>query len=252
MQSPAPPQIFSRQRRMAALRRMKQLQAQPDAARYLMDDAAEDILDRLDFLRFETRNALIISNGESALTSDLARRGAAVTRIDPLALNEEQPYPVCGFDFIASLFTLDTVNDLPGALIHLRAALAPGGLAMIMITAAGSLPVLRDIMLQADADRPAPRIHPQVDVRAGGQLLQRAGFADPVVDSRSLSVRFGTLQALITDLRAQGLGNLLVQHGPALGKQALGRAVAAFATAADVDGRVTERFEILTLSGWKR
>ena len=85
-----------------------------------------------------------------------------------------------------------------------------------------------------------------VDVRAGGQLLQRAGWADPVVDSRSLSVRFSTLDSLVADLRAQGLTNQLVRHGPPLTRSARGKARTAFGE------RTLERFEILTLSGWKR
>ena len=90
-----------------------------------------------------------------------------------------------------------------------------------------------------------------VDVRAGGQLLQRAGFADPVIDSRSLDVSFRSLDRLVADLRAQGLANVLARSGPPLGKAALARARAAFA-AAGADGRTTERFEILTLSGWRK
>jgi hypothetical protein len=52
-------------------------------------------------------------------------------------------------------------------------------------------------------------------------------------------------------LRAQGLSNVLADPGPVLGKAALARAREAFA-AAGKDGRTVERFEILTLSGWKR
>ena len=101
-----------------------------------------------------------------------------------------------------------------------------------------------------DGDRPAPRLHPQIDVRAGGQLLQRAGFAGPVVDSRGLDVGFRTLDRLIGDLRAQGLGNVLASPGPPLTRAMLARAQAAFAAAAR-DGRTVEHFEILTLSGWR-
>ena len=159
---------------------------------------------------------------------------------------EEQPFPHTGFDFIASLGTLDTVNDLPGALIHLRSALAPGGLVLASFIGAGTLPALRAAMLAADGDRPAPRLHPMVDVRAGGQLLQRAGWGDPVVDSRSLSVRYTGLDRLVADLRAQGLGNVLARPGPALTRAQADAARAAFGAG------TVERFEILTLSGWRR
>ena len=218
----------------------------------MLSDMIEDVLERLAFLRFEPRRVLIIGDFSGALAETFTQRGADVTAAEPAeGFNEEQPYPSSGFDFIASLGTLDTVNDLPGALIHLRSALAPGGLMIASFAGAGSLPVLRDAMLVADGERPAPRIHPQVDVRAGGQLLQRAGFADPVVDSRSLSVSFRSLDSLVADLRAQGLSNVLARSGPPLTRSARTQAQHAFQAAGDA-GRTTERLEILTLSGWRR
>ncbi|MEJ5975903.1 methyltransferase domain-containing protein [Novosphingobium sp. PS1R-30] len=245
----SPPRIFAPARRLAARRRMLALQGQPDAPRYLMADMVDDVLDRLSFLRVEPRKPLVIGDFTGMLGVGL---GPGTVEVEPAhGFDEEQPFPAGGYDLIASLGTLDTVNDLPGALIHLRGALAPGGLMIASFLAAGSLPVLRGAMLAADGDRPAPRIHPQVDVRAGGQLLQRTGFADPVIDSRSLDVRFSSLERLVDDLRAQGLSNLLDRAGPPLGKAALARARTVFAEAGE-DGRTTERFEILTLSGWKR
>jgi hypothetical protein len=73
-----------------------------------------------------------------------------------------------------------------------------------------------------------------------------------VIDCRSLRARFGSLSRLIADLRAQGLSNVLSDPGPALSRPALARAQAAFTTHADAEGRVTETFEVLTLSGWRR
>jgi SAM-dependent methyltransferase len=217
----------------------------------------EDIMDRLAFLRHEPRRALVIDDWTRTLAQSIRAQGASVIERDPFgdagnnAIDEEQPYPETGFDFIASLGTLDTINDLPGALIHLRNALAPGGLMIASFPGAGSLETLRGAMLKADGDRPAPRIHPQVDVRAGGQLLQRCGFVDPVIDTRTITVRFASLDSLVADLRAQGLSNVLVRSGPPLSKRALAKARAVFA-AAGSHGRTTEQFEILTLSGWRR
>lgn len=231
---------------------MLALQQAADAPRYLALDMAEDVLDRLSFLRHEPARALVIGDLTGTLAPALAAQGCETQSSDPLDLDEEQPLAMGDFDLIVSLGSLDTVNDLPGALIHLREALAPGGLMLASFIGAGSLATLRAVMLQADADRPSPRIHPQVDVRAGGQLLQRCGFADPVIDSRALRVRFGTLASLVSDLRAQGLGNVLNRHGAPLGKAALARAQQAFCAQADDEGRVTETFEILTLSGWRK
>ena len=236
---------------------MAHLQRHADAPRYIADDMADDVFDRLSFLRQEPKRALVIGDWTGAVSAGLTHAGATVDARDPVLgdapINEEAP--LCsgdGFDFIASLGTLDTVNDLPGALVHLRRALADGGLMIACFMGAGSLSTLRAIMLEADADRPSPRIHPQVDVRAGGQLLQRCGFADPVIDSHHIDVRFSSFERLVGDIRAQGLGNCLARFGAPLGKAALARAKAAFAARADVDGKVTERLEILTLSGWAK
>ncbi len=259
MASPPPPTIFSPTRRLAQRQRMRALQRRPDAARYLAEDMAEDVLDRLAFLRHEPRRALLVGDGGGLLSEALTARGCAVVCADPaplvgeLLLDEEQPWPdAAGFDLIAHLGTLGTVNDLPGALVHIRRALAPEGLAIMSWCGAGSVPALRALMVAADGDRPAARIHPQVDVRAGGDLLQRCGFAEPMSDSRMLDVRYGSLARLLEDLRAQGLSSCLARPGPQLGKAGWARAQAAFADAADADGRVTERFAILTLSGWAK
>jgi SAM-dependent methyltransferase len=247
MDAPRPPQVFAPRRRIALRRRMLALQRLPGAPRYLIDDMIEDVSERLAFLRFEPRRALVIGDHTGDLTSRLAAES-----LDPIeGYDEERPLANTGYDLIVSLAGLDTVNDLPGALVHLRRGLAPGGLMLASFPAAGSLPVLRAAMLSADADRPAPRLHPMVDVRAGGQLLQRAGFADPVVDSRTLRASFRNLDALVADLRGQGLSNVLARHGPALGRAALARAREAFA-AAGSEGRTVETFELLTLSGWTR
>ena len=60
---------------------------------------------------------------------------------------------------------------------------------------------------------------------------------------------YRSLDRLIADLRAQGLGNVLASPAPPLGKAGLERARQAFAAEADAQGRVVETFEILTLSG---
>jgi SAM-dependent methyltransferase len=231
---------------------MLRLQADQDAPRYLLDDMVDDVLERLAFLRHSPANALLIGDVGGLLARALQAQGTVVTAVDPAdGFDEEQPYPFTGFDLISSLGTLDTVNDLPGSLVHLRQALTPGGLLIASFPAAGSLPALRGAMLSADGERPAGRIHPHVDVRAGAQLLQRTGFSDPVADGRHLDVAFRSLARAVQDLRAQGLANVLADPGPPLGKAALASAIQAFADAAQ-DGRTVERFEILTLSGWRR
>jgi hypothetical protein len=247
MNNPAIPTIFCARRRDMRLARAQGRASHPGAARFITEDMIEDTLERLAFVRHEPRQVMVLGDWTGVLTAALRAQGADVTQ--PESLDLEAPYPTGGYDLIVVLGLLDAVNDLPGALIHLRAALAPGGLVIAHFVAGQSLPALRAAMLAAEPERPAARIHPLVDHRAAPALLQRAGWKDPVVDTHALTVRYSSLDRLVADLRDQGLGNALAKPAGALGKAARGCARAAFAARADADGKVSEIFEIITLTG---
>ncbi|WP_234032190.1 class I SAM-dependent methyltransferase [Parerythrobacter jejuensis] len=155
------------------------------------------------------------------------------------------------FDLIVHLLGLGHVNDLPGALVHARNALTKGGLFVAAFPGAGSLATLRAIMLEADGDRPAARMHPLVDSQAATGLLQRAGFARQVVDSFPIKVRYPSITRMISDLRDQGLTRSLTSTVPPLTRASLLRAEEAFDALRDDQGKVTETFEILVLTGWR-
>ena len=247
MNAPAIPTIFSAPRRTLRLARARHRAAASDAARFIAEDMIEDTLERLAFLRHSPARALVLGDSTAALAASLRQLGAAVEA--PAMLDLEAPHPSGGYELIVVLGLLDAINDLPGALIHLRNALAPGGLVMAHFIGGQSLPALRAAMFAAEPDRPAARIHPLVDPRAAPGLLQRAGWKDPVVDRHTLTVRYACLNRLIADLRDQGLGNALAKPAAPLGKAALARARAAFAARADADGKTAESFEIITLTG---
>ncbi|WP_349512121.1 methyltransferase domain-containing protein [Erythrobacter sp. NFXS35] len=214
---------------------------------FIWQDICEDTAERLAFVRHEPRRALVLGMRHDPLRTLLDQCEADVC--DGAGWTIEEPFPDGGYDFIGVVGLLDAVNDLPGALIHIRNALVPGGLAIASFVGGASLPRLRTAMLSADGDRPAARIHPMVDPRAVPQLLQRAGWKDPVVDTRSLTVRYSALDQLVSDLRDHGLTSALANAGPPLGKTALDRARAAFGNQADPDGKTAEIFEIVTLTG---
>lgn len=249
MTQQGPPRIFDKQRRSAVRRRAIARQQRPQAARFVLEDMTEDVLDRIGFVRLRPGRALIVGDMTGALAEALQSMGWSVETAEPAeGFEEEQPYPDTSFDLIASLGTLDTLDDLPGALVHIRQALRPEGMMITSFPGAGSLPALRDAMLVADGERPAARIHPQVDARAGGQLLQRTGYADPVADLREIDVAYREFDTLIADVRDQALSQVLADPGAPLGKAGMASARKAFADAAE-DGRTRERFTILTLSG---
>ncbi len=218
-----------------------------DPARFVWDDAAEDMIERLLFLRHEPDVSLVPDEAGGEIDALLLKHGGTVDRRAWIDL--ENPFASAEYDFIGLAEHIGSVNDLPGALIHLHSALKPGGLAIVSFIGGASLPRLRSAMLAADDDRPAARIHPMVDPRAAPMLLQRAGWKDPVVDTHTLTVRYSSLGQLVSDLRDQGLTSALSDSASPLGKAALSRANAAFMQHADADGKVAETFEIITLTG---
>ena len=211
----------------------------------------DDFLDRADFMQLPKGNACIVGELTHNLAPALTSRGIDSCRQGPELFDEETPWADASFQYIFSIRSLDTLNDLPGALLHYRNALKQGGILFAQIIGAGSLPALRQIMLEADGDRPAARIHPQIDDRAATALLQRAGFSKQVVDSRSVTVRFSSFERMIADLREQALTSVLLSPAPYPGKAGLARARAALDALRDEDGKVAETFQILTLTGWR-
>ena len=215
-----------------------------DEAWWLHRRAAEEVLDRLELVARPFARALELS-ADAWLGDRLGERGLDVVRIEEERLPELEP---ASFDLAVSVGLLDTINDLPGALALIRRALKPDGLFLAAFAGAGSLPRLRQAMRAGEAAEgrdPSPRIHPQIDVRAAGDLLARAGFALPVADREVVEVRYGALAGLLSDLRLTGATNILAQRSRVpFTRLGLAAAMAAFGESE------VERFELVFMSGW--
>jgi len=253
------PDIFDRSLR--SIRRDRML-ADFAAHDFLYRAMLDELLDRLGDVQRDLPEALVIGCPDGSAKAALEAMGKRVACIDPGFLaarahggvqgdEDALPFADNSFDLVIASGTLDSVNDLPGALILMRRVLRPDGLMLAAFTGAGSLPRLRAALMAGEGDRPGQHIHPQVDVRSAGDLLSRAGFAMPVADGETLSVRYGDLLRLMHDLRGMGAGNILTARPPALRRGALMGAASHFATAADPNGRTAEQIAIVYLSGWK-
>lgn len=168
---------------------------------------------------------------------------------------ERLPLAPGSIDLAASLLALHGVNDLPGALIQIRRSLRPDGLFIGCLLGGRTLQELRQVLLEAEAETSggvSPRIAPFADLRDLGSLLQRAGFALPVVDSEVVTVRYRDAFGLLRDLRGMGWGNALsARRRTGLRRDTLMRAASLYAERfADPDGRLRATFEMVWLSGW--
>lgn len=238
-------------------------------ADFLLARAAEDLDDRLGTVLRSFSSALDLGTPTPAAARILARRidGGRILRLAPLpeasesgiagavADPEALPVAAASLDLAVSLLALQGVNDLPGTLVQVRRALKPDGLFLGCLLGGATLTELRQSFAAAESEMEggiSPRVAPFAAVREVGGLLQRAGFALPVVDSETVTVRYADPFGLMRDLRAMGLTNALGERRRTpLRRDTLLRAAEIYATRfADPDGRVRATFELLWLSGW--
>ncbi len=244
-----PPTIFSKRRKLTGRKRAAAGNEVAQIAPFLFTIIAEDTEERLAFMRHSPENVLLDGFGSEELRKVNWQNAPKFETTGLHDFDTPSSALSATYDLVASINSLDTVNDLPGALIQMRELLQPGGLAMASFIGGASLGKLRRAMFEAEPDRPAARMHPMIDPRSCPQLLSRAGWSDPVVDSYALTVRYGTLDRLVGDLREHAMGSVLASPAPALSRAAKQRAEAAFMAMADEDGKVSETFEIITLTG---
>jgi hypothetical protein len=247
-----PPRIFD----SALIRR--HLARRPDAADFVHDLVLNDLEDRLATLIREFPKALVIGPDihKLPLLGQTASAQFAFERLEAFAGQDDMP-TVEGdnYNLIVSLLHLQAVNDVPGYLLRLRRKLAPDGLLMIAALGGETLTELREAFLAADAlvfGGASARVAPMIQVRDAGALLQRAGLALPVADVETHVVRYSSPFALMSELKALGATNPLVDRPRRLASPAL---LAAAANAymvrdGDPDGRVRATLEIIWLSGW--
>jgi SAM-dependent methyltransferase len=189
------------------------------------------------------------------LSPAMARRAAA-NGWPTLAADEEAlPFAPASFDLALSALGLHWVNDLPGALLQLRGCLKPDGLFLGAMLGGDSLHELRVALMEAETEVAgglSPRVSPFAEVRDCGGLLQRAGFALPVVDSDTITVTYADPLALMRELRGMGEANAnreRLRGGTRAGVFA--RAAERYAERyAGPDGRIPLTFQVLYLTAW--
>jgi SAM-dependent methyltransferase len=218
---PANPTIFDRHLLRARQRRARLR----GPATFLLDHVAAELAERLAAVVRTFDVAVDLGTPTDALRRALAGNtiatliaaepaAAALDDLYPRVAADEEALPFAdgSLDLVVSALALQWVNDLPGTLIQIRRALKPDGLLLAAMLGGDSLMELREAFAAAESEIEgglSPRVAPFADLRELGALVQRAGFALPVVDSDGLTVRYDSALALMRDLRAMGATNVL-------------------------------------------
>ena len=240
-----PPKIFDSE--TYALRRKR-----AGAPSFLAQEAGEHLAERLGAVKRTFARGL-----------DLGSRDESFAPVAPFAgswdkasfADEVLPFEPASFDIAASVLSLHAVNDLPGALIQIRRALKPDGLFIAALFGGETLRELREAFAAGESEisgGASPRVAPFADVRDMGHLLQRAGFALPVVDTERTTVRYRAFATLISDLRALGETNALAERSRKfLRRDVLAAVLGHYAGRhAEADGRLRATFDIVYFTAW--
>jgi SAM-dependent methyltransferase len=230
---------------------------------FLKREAAMRLADSLSDVKRSFALALDLGCHRGELAKALRGRAQTLIGCDfaeamgPQVVCDEEllPFAPDTFDLVISALSLHHVNDLPGTLIQILKSLKPDGLFLAILPGANTLKELRASITGASAEHGfalSPRLSPLIEVRDAGALLQRAGFALPVVDSDMITVEYDTAFKLMEDLRGMGEGNVLIEQRKTLTSRLQLAAIADYYRAHFSDGKaVKASFEFITMIGWK-
>lgn len=262
------PQIFD-----THLLELRRTRAAPAAGAndFLLGRVADDFADRLALIRREFPAAADIGAHHGLLARRLASSAGIETfaslepnmtllaQCPPPKISadlEALPLAEAALDLVVSGLSLQWVNDLPGTLIQICRALKPDGLFLGALLGGETLTELRQSWLQAETDLTggaSPRVSPFADVRDVGSLVQRAGFALPVVDSDVVHVTYANPIALMREIKAMGASNVLHERRRVpVTRSLLLRAAEVYTERfSEPGGRIRATFEILTITAWR-
>ncbi len=261
------PRIFDRD--LLTKRRCRALVNHGHEGDFLLSHCVEDMLDRLSLVTREFPNIVELVGHTGLLAKHLSKREGTehIIRLEHdarflasephavVATEEALPLKPQSIDLVVSPLALHWANDLPGALIQIHQSLKPDGLFLGCLLGNESLKELRTVLLQADSEISegvSPRVAPFPELKDMGALLQRAGFALPVADQDSVTVRYDSMFALMQDLRKMGATNILHDRSRSFTRRdILLRAAELYQQQfSDPDGRIRATFHILNVSGW--
>jgi malonyl-CoA O-methyltransferase len=90
-----------------------------------------------------------------------------------------------------------------------------------------------------------PHTLPFVDMHDFGDQLVEAGFSTPVMDAERITVTYGTVAALLADVRAVGGNPLATRRRGLIGRAAWRRMVDALEAMRGADGKIGLTFEVI-------
>lgn len=227
--------------------------AQSRLYQYLQNQVKE----RLQLVRRDFSTILVLGDMDiSCLFPDAILWQFSLTGTKSLLRFDDEflPFGQARFDLVISFMEMHFFNDIPGFLQQVKYCLKPDGLFLSIFFGQDTLWQLRQAT-QIVEDKVyggiSPRVAPMVKLSDAAALMQRAGFALPVVDMDQIEMTYSNATAFLQDLKSTGLSNTMLERTKRMGeKQFLQQLVQFYDQHYGGESGVTASFTAIYMSGW--
>lgn len=198
-----------------------------EQAAVLQQVIGERLLDRLEAIRLEPGCILDLGSGTGRATGRLSGlyKAARILELDIAFKMLEKSRTINGLykqqqlcadaenlpladdstDFVFSNLMFQWVADLDKAFAEIYRTLQPGGLLLFSTFGPDSLQELRNSWARVDD---YVHVNAFTDMHDVGDALLRAGFAEPVLETETFTLVYGSGLALMRELKMLGAGNV--------------------------------------------
>lgn len=244
-----------------------------DDADALQTEVRDRLLERLDWVQLQPRRVLDLGTGTGKALPALAARypEAEIVGLDltPAMLRVADgrqavtggarpvlvcadaarlPFPDQSVDLVFSSLAIHWSPVLDSVLAEVRRVLRRPGLFTFTTPGPDSYRELRRAWRTVDE---AAHVLPFPEMRALGDGLVRAGLAEAVLDTDTLTLQYREFRQLVADLRATGTTNASAGRRPGLtGRQAWSRLTAAYEAERGADGLLPATIEVVFGQAW--
>jgi malonyl-CoA O-methyltransferase len=241
-----------------------------DGADILQTEVRDRLLERLQWVQLQPRRILDLGTGTGKalpalaalypdaeilgldLTPAMLQMAASRATTIPAVLvcgdAARLPFPDQSIDLVFSSLAIHWSPVLDQVLGEVRRVLRHPGLFTFTTPGPESYKELRAAWRAVDH---APHVIPFPEMRALGDGLVRAGLAEPVMDTDTLTLKYNNFPQLVADLRATGTTNASSGRNQGLtGRKAWSRLAATYEKERDPEGLLPATVEIVFGQAW--
>lgn len=261
----------------AVRRAFSKAATQYDAAAVMQREVCARMLQRLDYIKQNTKTILDVGSGTGWGSRQLGERypAAQIVALD-IALGmlrasrgtsswwnklfagnargyvcadmEALPIKANSIDMVWSNLAVQWCNDLPATLMELQRVMKVDGLLMFSTFGPDTLKEIRSAFQGVDGYTHSNRFADMHDI---GDMLVAGGYADPVMDMEYITLTYNDVKAVMQDLRSIGAHNATAGRATGMmGKNAWGRVVENYEKLRR-DGKLPATFEVIYGHAWK-